>query len=84
MRFGAARRETWLESRDGLRWLPVQGRGIGREVAKLLASRGARVMGIARNEQELAATGLDYTVADLGTADGCALAVSQTEERSTD
>ncbi len=57
------------------------GRGIGREVAKLLASRGARVMGIARNEQELAATGLDYTVADLGTADGCALAVSQTEER---
>ncbi len=57
------------------------GRGIGREVAELLASRGARVMGIARNEQELAATGLDYTVADLGTADGCALAVSQTEER---
>ncbi len=57
------------------------GRGIGREVAELLASRGARVMGIARNEQELAATGLDYTVADLGTAEGCALAVSQTEER---
>jgi NAD(P)-dependent dehydrogenase (short-subunit alcohol dehydrogenase family) len=57
------------------------GRGIGREVAELLASRGARVMGVARNEQELAATGLDYTVADLGTAEGCALAVSQTEER---
>ena len=57
------------------------GRGIGREVAELLASRGARVMGVARSEQELAATGLEYTVADLGTADGCALAVSQTEER---
>ena len=57
------------------------GRGIGREVAELLASRGARVMGVARNEQELAATGLDYTVADLGTSEGCALAVSQTEER---
>ena len=57
------------------------GRGIGREVAELLASRGARVMGIARSEKELAATGLDYTVADLGTVEGCALAVSQTEER---
>ena len=57
------------------------GRGIGREVAELLASRGARVMGVARNEEELAATGLDYTVADLGTFEGCALAVSQTEER---
>jgi NAD(P)-dependent dehydrogenase (short-subunit alcohol dehydrogenase family) len=38
-------------------------------------------MGVARNEQELAATGLDYTVADLGISEGCALAVSQTEER---
>ncbi len=57
------------------------GRGIGREVAELLATRGARVMGVARNEQELAAVGLDYTVADLGTVEGCALAVSQTEER---
>ena len=49
------------------------GRGIGREVAELLASRGARVMCVARSEQELAATGLDYTVADLGTPEGCAL-----------
>ena len=57
------------------------GRGIGREVAELLASRGARVMGVARSEQELAAVGLDYTVADLGTVEGCALAVSQTEDR---
>jgi len=57
------------------------GRGIGRETAELLASRGARVMGVARNEQELLATGLDYTIADLGTAEGCALAVSETGKR---
>ncbi len=57
------------------------GRGIGREVAELLASRGARVMGVARSEKELAAVGLEYTVADLGTVEGCALAVAQTEKR---
>ncbi len=57
------------------------GRGIGLATASLLASRGARVMGVARSEQELAATGLDYTVADLGTLKGCQLAVSQTDER---
>lgn len=57
------------------------GRGIGRETAGLLASRGARVMCVARSEQELLATGLDYTVADLGTQDGCALAVEETEKR---
>ncbi len=57
------------------------GRGIGREVAELLASRGARVMGVARSEKELAAVGLEFTVADLGTVEGCALAVSQTEKR---
>jgi len=57
------------------------GRGIGREAAELLASRGARVMCVARSEQELAAVGLEYTVADLGTVEGCALAVSETEER---
>ena len=57
------------------------GRGIGRETAELLASRGARVMGVARSEKELAALDLDYTVADLGTTEGCALAVSETEQR---
>jgi 3-oxoacyl-[acyl-carrier protein] reductase len=57
------------------------GRGIGLVTAQLLAARGARVMCVARSEAELAATGLDYTVADLGTAEGCALAVSQTEGR---
>ena len=56
-------------------------RGIGRATAELLAARGARVMCVARGEQELAATGLDYCVADLGTAKGCEDAVAQTEER---
>ena len=57
------------------------GRGIGREVAELLTTRGARVMCIARSEEELAKVGLDYTFADLGTLAGCELAVSETEKR---
>ena len=57
------------------------GRGIGRETAELLASRGARVMCVARSEQELIEVGLDYAVADLGTVEGCALAVSETEQK---
>ncbi len=57
------------------------GRGIGRTVAELLAARGAQVMGTSRSEQELATLGLEYTVADLGTPDGCALAVAETERR---
>ncbi len=57
------------------------GRGIGRAVAELLAARGAQVMGISRSEHELAALGLEYTVADLGTREGCALAVAETERR---
>ncbi len=57
------------------------GRGIGRAVADLLATRGARVMGASRSENELAALGLAYTVADLGTPEGCALAVTETESR---
>jgi len=57
------------------------GRGIGRETAELLASRGARVMVAARSEDELAATGLDYVAADLGSPDGCARAVAETERR---
>ena len=36
------------------------GRGIGRVAAKLLASRGARVMAVARSENELQTLGLDY------------------------
>lgn len=57
------------------------GRGIGRAVAELLAGRGARVMGVARSEGELAALGLPFTVADLGTPEGCAHAVAETERR---
>jgi NAD(P)-dependent dehydrogenase (short-subunit alcohol dehydrogenase family) len=57
------------------------GRGIGRAAAELLTSRGAGVMAVARSEHELAALGLAYTVADLGTADGCAHAVEQTLQR---
>ncbi|HUO80249.1 MAG TPA: SDR family oxidoreductase [Steroidobacteraceae bacterium] len=57
------------------------GRGIGREAALLLAATGARVMIVARSAPELAAVGLEYVVADLGTAAGCALAVAETERR---
>jgi len=57
------------------------GRGIGRVAADLLAARGARVMAVARSENELQTLGLDYVVADLGTPDGCALAVEETRNR---
>ncbi len=57
------------------------GRGIGRVTAELLAARGARVMASARSENELAATGLDYVAADLGSPEGCERAVAQAEER---
>ena len=53
------------------------GRGIGRVTSALLAKRGARVMAVARSESELQTLGLDYIVADLGTPDGCALAVEE-------
>jgi len=57
------------------------GRGIGRATALLLASRGANVMCVARSEQELADAGLEYSVADLGTREGCAQAVAEAEQR---
>ena len=57
------------------------GRGIGREAALLLAAAGARVMIAARSEQELAAVGLDHVATDLGTTEGCARAVAETERR---
>ena len=57
------------------------GRGIGRVTARLLSARGARVMAVARSEDELAALELDYVVADLGTAEGCSHAVEQTRQR---
>jgi len=57
------------------------GRGIGREAALLLSAAGARVMVVSRNESELSALGLEYVAADLGTPEGCALAVAETERR---
>jgi NAD(P)-dependent dehydrogenase (short-subunit alcohol dehydrogenase family) len=57
------------------------GRGIGRVAAELLASRGARVMAVARSEKELQTLGLDYVVADLSTPEGCSLAVAETHDR---
>lgn len=57
------------------------GRGIGREAALLLSAAGARVMIAARTESELASVGLEYVTADLGTAEGCAHAVAETERR---
>lgn len=57
------------------------GRGIGRSTAELLAARGARVMCVARSRSELEAVGLDFVVADLGSPEGCAQAVAETEKR---
>jgi len=57
------------------------GRGIGRETAELLAARGAVVMAVARSENELLKTGLNYTVADLGTVEGCENTVRETLTR---
>jgi NAD(P)-dependent dehydrogenase (short-subunit alcohol dehydrogenase family) len=57
------------------------GRGIGRATAELLASRGARVMCVARSQQELADVGLEYSVAELGTPEGCEHAVTEAEKR---
>lgn len=57
------------------------GRGIGRATAELLASRGAKVMCVARSRQDLADVGLAYAVADLGSPEGCAHAVAEAEQR---
>lgn len=57
------------------------GRGIGRVTAELLASRGAKVMCVARSKTDLEDVGFEYSVADLGTAEGCAHAVAEAEKR---
>src|SRR5688500_3200006 len=57
------------------------GRGIGREVALLLPAAGARGVAVSRGEAALGAGGLESVVADLGTAEGCTLAVAETERR---
>lgn len=56
-------------------------RGIGRAIAQLLASRGARLMCAARSERDLASLGLDYLAVDLGTVEGCSQAISATERQ---
>jgi meso-butanediol dehydrogenase/(S,S)-butanediol dehydrogenase/diacetyl reductase len=57
------------------------GRGIGRATADIMASRGARVMCVARSQQELEETGHEYSLADLGTPEGCAHVVEETGNR---
>lgn len=57
------------------------GRGIGKAVTERLTARGAHVMAVARSEAELAALGVEYLVADLGTLAGCTLAVEETARR---
>src|ERR1700693_1245689 len=57
------------------------GRGIGREAALLLSAAGARVMIVSRSAAGLAGVRLECVAADLGTAEGCALAVTETEQR---
>lgn len=56
-------------------------RGIGRSTAELLAARGARVMCVARSRKELEKVGLAYSVADLGTPEGCKSAIADVEQR---
>lgn len=58
------------------------GRGIGLATANLLASRGAKVVCVARSEEELAASGHDFVVADLGTVDGCEQAAGESESKA--
>ena len=57
------------------------GRGIGLATADLLASRGARVMCVARSVDELTAAGHEFIAADLGTIEECERAVRETESR---
>ena len=58
------------------------GRGIGLATANLLASRGAKVVCVARSEEELTASGHEYVVADLGTVDGCEQAITESEKKA--
>jgi meso-butanediol dehydrogenase/(S,S)-butanediol dehydrogenase/diacetyl reductase len=56
-------------------------RGIGRATAALLASRGARVMCVARSLPDDPDEQVQYTLGDLGTPEGCAAVVADTQER---
>ena len=61
------------------------GRGIGRATARLLAERGARVMAVARTEDELASlargTGVEYLAESVATEETCARIVEETRSR---
>ncbi len=56
-------------------------RGIGRVAAELLRARGARVMAVSRSEEDLASLDMESVAADLGTLEGCTLAVESTVQR---
>lgn len=57
------------------------GRGIGLAAARILLSRGAKVMGVSRTEAELSAADIPYVTADLGTPEGCEKAVDATSRQ---
>src|SRR6188472_2932050 len=62
------------------------GRGIGRSAAQLLARRGARVMAVARTEDELRTLaadqpGIEFLAASLHTPEGCAEVIAETRRR---
>ena len=57
-------------------------KGIGLATAKLLHDQGAMVMGVARTEADLVATGLPYILAaDLSKQDECRRVVQETKRR---
>jgi NAD(P)-dependent dehydrogenase (short-subunit alcohol dehydrogenase family) len=59
--------------------------GIGQATAKLLATRGARVMAVARDAKRLGdlarATGVEIHAVSLETAEGCSQAIEETRQR---
>ena len=62
------------------------GRGIGRSTALLLAQRGARVMAVARTEEELVSLaseqpGIEWMAASLHTPESCATIIAETRRR---
>jgi NAD(P)-dependent dehydrogenase (short-subunit alcohol dehydrogenase family) len=62
------------------------GRGIGRSAAQILAQRGARVMAVARTDNELQTLaaeqpGIEYLAASLHTPEACAEVIAETRRR---